>query len=88
MKATLSSNNKANQEVFMLFRALLFEEMCGDYAKLQWAHSAVCLQNRLLHTTPRASRPNLFVSFVCLGHDMCVGGRYISTWGFSVKGRY
>lgn len=35
MKATLSSNNKANQEVFMLFRALLFEEMCGDYAKLQ-----------------------------------------------------
>lgn len=23
----------------------------------------MCLQNRLLHTTPRASRPNLFVSF-------------------------
>lgn len=35
MKATLSSNNKANQEVFMLFRALLFEEMYGDYTKLQ-----------------------------------------------------
>uniref|UniRef100_A0AAX7VFM3 Sema domain, immunoglobulin domain (Ig), short basic domain, secreted, (semaphorin) 3D n=1 Tax=Astatotilapia calliptera TaxID=8154 RepID=A0AAX7VFM3_ASTCA len=34
MKATLSSNNKANQEVFMLFRALLFEEMCGDYANV------------------------------------------------------